>query len=414
MRRERTFTKSLLFLAIMSIMIFAMSITASAAATNIKQTDSSKSSVSISWDGTNTTDTYKVFWSKTENGTYTPVTSSTSSSKTKWISGFNAGTTYYVRVATYSGYNASNYYTISAPLQVITTPESVDYSTIKQTAGTPSSITIAWGKVPGASGYIVKKVGSSSKAISKNSVTISATAGQRYGLEVVTYKKAPKTGYVAKSSATTKTSFMSAPSTPMYYADGSKGTLSWTPTNSRKSYPTMTWYANPNDYTTPDGYQIEVYTVDGKKKLSSATRTTKSVSITSSKLNSLIKNKGFKTRIRAYVKKDKAVCYSKWSGMKTIIPQASIKITATSHTSAKVTWPKVANATNYIIYVSRDSGIKDSGHWSKKTLSASTTSFSISNLKKFQDFGVYVIPVVKIGGKQYKAASTWYTYTYVY
>lgn len=39
MRRERTFKKSLLFLAIMSIMIFAMSITASAAATNIKQTE---------------------------------------------------------------------------------------------------------------------------------------------------------------------------------------------------------------------------------------------------------------------------------------------------------------------------------------------------------------------------------------
>lgn len=38
MRRERSFRKSLLFLAVMSIMIFAMSITASAAAKNIKQT----------------------------------------------------------------------------------------------------------------------------------------------------------------------------------------------------------------------------------------------------------------------------------------------------------------------------------------------------------------------------------------
>lgn len=49
MRRERTFKKSLLFLAIMSIMIFAMSITASAAATNIKQTEGTKSYVEISW-----------------------------------------------------------------------------------------------------------------------------------------------------------------------------------------------------------------------------------------------------------------------------------------------------------------------------------------------------------------------------
>lgn len=100
--------------------------------------------------------------------------------------------------------------------------------------------------------------------------------------------------------------------------------------------------------------------------------------------------------------------------MRTVIPQASIKITASSHTSARVTWPKVANATNYIIYVSRDSGYSDSGHWAKKKLSASTTSYNITGLKKWKNFGVYVIPVVKVNGKAYKAYKTWYTYTYVY
>jgi len=100
--------------------------------------------------------------------------------------------------------------------------------------------------------------------------------------------------------------------------------------------------------------------------------------------------------------------------MRTVIPQASIKITASSHTSARVKWPKVANATKYIIYVSRDSGYSDSGHWAKKELSASTTSYNITGLKKWKDFGVYVIPVVKVNGKAYKAYKTWYTYTYVY
>ena len=42
------------------------------------------------------------------------------------------------------------------------------------------------------------------------------------------------------------------------------------------------------------------------------------------------------------------------------------------------------------------------------------TSYNITGLKKWKDFGVYVIPVVKVNGKAYKAYKTWYTYTYVY
>lgn len=98
--------------------------------------------------------------------------------------------------------------------------------------------------------------------------------------------------------------------------------------------------------------------------------------------------------------------------MTTIIPEAAVKITSARGSSARVTWPKVANATKYIIYVSKDSGVKDSGHWSKKTLSASTTSFTITGLQPYKDFGVFVIPVVKIGNKQYSAAKTWYTYSW--
>ncbi len=412
MRRERTFKKTLLFLAIMSVMIFAMSITASAAATNIKQTDSSKTSVSISWDGTNISDGYKVYWSKTENGTYSEVSSYVSTSKTKYISGFNAGTTYYIKVASYA--NGKNYYAMSAPVQVVTTPESVDYSTIKQTAGTSRSVTVAWGKSAGATGYLVSKDNGASTAIAKNSITISAKPGQKYSLNITAFKKAPKTGYVATAYKTTRSSFRSAPSTPMYYADGARGYLDWKPTNKTKSYPTMSWKANPNDYLSPDGYQIEVYTVDGKKKISTATVKTRSVSITSAKNNALIRNRGFRTRIRAYIKVDNAVCYSNWSAIRVIVPQAATKITATSHSSVRVTWPKVANATKYIIYVSRDVKSNGSGHWTNATLSASTTSFNIKGLTKFKDFGVYVIPVVKIGGKYYKAAQTWYVQSWVY
>ena len=418
MRRERTFKKTLLFLAIMSIMIFAMSITASAAATNIKQTEGTNSYVEISWDSSNgRADRYKVYYSTSENGKYTAVTDYTSSSTSKMIRDLNAGSTYYIKVASYSSYNSPTAYNVSAPVQVVTAPISVNSDSILQTAGTPSSFTIGWSKVVGATGYIVTKDSGSSKAskkVSTNKAAIKATAGNRYNVDVVAYRKAPKTGFVAKSYSSTGYGMKPSPSTPMYFADATKGGLEWTPKSTSRAYPTLYWTVNPNDKTSPDGYQIEIYTVDGKKKITTAKTTSRRISIASASSNKLIKNKGFKARIRAYIKNDKATCVSKWSAMRTVIPQASIKITASSHTSARVTWPKVVNATNYIIYVSRDSGYSDSGHWAKKKLSASTTSYNITGLKKWKNFGVYVIPVVKVNGKAYKAYKTWYTYTYVY
>lgn len=55
MRREKVFNRSLLILAIMSIMLFAMTITASAASgravTNLQQTDDTKTSVTVQWRG---------------------------------------------------------------------------------------------------------------------------------------------------------------------------------------------------------------------------------------------------------------------------------------------------------------------------------------------------------------------------
>ena len=197
MRRERTFKKSLLFLAIMSIMIFAMSITASAAATNIKQTEGTKSYVEISWDSSNgRADRYKVYYSTSENGKYTAVTDYTSSSTSKMIRDLNAGSTYYIKVASYSSYNSSTAYNVSAPVQVVTAPISVNSDSILQTAGTPSSFTVGWSKVVGATGYIVTKDSGSSKAskkVSTNKAAIKATAGNRYNVDVVAYRKAPKT-----------------------------------------------------------------------------------------------------------------------------------------------------------------------------------------------------------------------------
>ena len=127
MKREKTMKRSLIVLAIMTIMLFAMTITASAAGsvTKLRQTSASSSSVKVTWNA-NPGQEYRVYYSKSKNSGYVEDTSYTTSSTEWYISGLSAGTTYYVKVASYvedSNWN-DIYVATSAPIQVVTTPES--------------------------------------------------------------------------------------------------------------------------------------------------------------------------------------------------------------------------------------------------------------------------------------------------
>ena len=136
MRREKVFNRSLLILAIMSIMLFAMTITASAASgravTNLQQTDDTKTSVTVQWSG-NYGEEYLVYLSQDRSSGYQALSSYTSTSNKKYIYNLQAGRAYYVIVQAYVNKQLVGQ---SDPLQVITTPESVDYKSIKQTSGT--------------------------------------------------------------------------------------------------------------------------------------------------------------------------------------------------------------------------------------------------------------------------------------
>jgi hypothetical protein len=168
---------------------------------------------------------------------------------------------------------------------------------------------------------------------------------------------------------------------------------------------TVSWNYNDDDYYTPDGYQAQVYSVDGKKKLAGIkSLTSRSFTISSSSVRKAITNKGFRVRVRAYKKNGEATIYGSWSSWKVVIPQAATRITKTSSSSAKIKWSKVASATSYVMYVRKE----QYGSWIRKVLPASTTSYTIKGLEYWEDFSVCVIPVVKVNGKKYNAAKTWY------
>ena len=422
MRREKTFKRSLLLLAIMSIMLFAMTITASAASavTGLKQTGDGTSSVKVSWTA-NPNEYYRVMYSTSRDGSYVRANNNTSkydsaNGNDYYISGLNSGATYYVKIYTLTRDAKYNYYVVaqSAPLQVVTRPGDVVYKTVKQTSGTTKKIGITWGKVSGATAYKVVKYYNSKPAkniyTSTNKATIPVGAGRHYGAYIYPYRKS-ETGYVAMSSyGTSAGTLYAAPVNPQYLADANANNLTWKPAQ-KGNVITIGWKPNPN-YDYPTGYQIQLYSVDGKTRLYTTNPLTgRSVTINNAKVRKAINNKGFKVRIRAYKEaKGGAKCWSDWSAFKTIIPQACVKksnVTSVSSTAAKVTWKKVANTKYYLVYYSKNP-YSSNAKWIKKKVSAKRNSYTIRGLKAYSTFGVYVVPVVKVGGKTYRGQACEY------
>lgn len=413
MRREKVFNRSLLILAIMSIMLFAMTITASAASgravTNLQQTDDTKTGVTVQWSG-NYGEEYLVYLSQDRSSGYQALSSYTSTSNKKYIYNLQAGRAYYVIVQTYVNKQLVGQ---SDPLQVITTPESVDYKSIKQTSGTKNKIGLQWNRVSGVTGYVVAKIsGSKVEAqynVTTNKATVPAKAGTHYIMYIHTYKRS-ESNYIALGYGQSTGTLYSAPVNPQYVADAKAGTLIWSPAKSGNVI-TIGWKANPN-YDYPTGYQVQIYSLNGKTRLYTTKATTKTrVKINNAKVRKAINNKGFKVRIRAYKEANGgAKCWSDWSAFKTIIPQACVKksnVTSVSSTAAKVKWKKVANTKYYLVYYTKNP-YASNAKWIKKKVSAKSSSYTIRGLKAYSTFGVYVIPVVKVRGKTYRGQACEY------
>lgn len=415
MRREKVFNRSLLILAIMSIMLFArinnsIGSISGRAVTNLQQTDDTKTSVTVQWSG-NYGEEYLVYLSQDRSSGYQALSSYTSTSNKKYIYNLQAGRAYYVIVQTYVNKQLVGQ---SDPLQVVTTPENVNYKSIKQTSGTKNKIGLQWNSVSGVTGYVVAKIsGSKVEAqynVTTNKATVPAQAGTHYsGYYVYSYKRS-ESNYIALGYGQSTGTLYSAPVNPQYVADAKAGTLIWSPAKSGNVI-TIGWKANPN-YDYPTGYQVQIYSLNGKTRLYTTKATTKtSVKINNAKVRKAINNKGFKVRIRAYKEANGgAKCWSNWSAFKTIIPQACVKksnVTSVSSTAAKVKWKKVANTKYYLVYYTKNP-YASNAKWIKKKVSAKSSSYTIRGLKAYSTFGVYVIPVVKVRGKTYRGQACEY------
>lgn len=412
--------KSLIVLAVTAIMIFAMSITSMAAGTKVtglKQTVGNESSVKIQWNAVPEAYGYYIYLSKDGGKTYARQYNTTSPDVTQAEGGFyslQAGQKYYVKVA--AVYRDANYnYTVaplSDPISVVTAPKRVDYTTIKQTKATTSSVSFKWTYSAGASGYVVA-AGDKVVTVSGTSATVKMKAGSYSSAKVQAYKQSNE-GFKAYAYASTFSYLYAAPTTPKYVASGKAGNLTWYPTESNKVK--VAWNMVNGYSSTTDGYQVQIYSINGKKRLKSYTIKDKYTMSKEFNIKS-VKNTGFKVRVRAYKKINGKNFYGKWSKFKAVVPEAAVKFnTRVSRTSIRATWSKIKNVSKYYVYVCKNTNVypKSDQVWKKvATLSKNATSYTAKNLKVGNYNGIYVIPVVKVGGKTYKAEATWYKEAYL-
>lgn len=247
------------------------------------------------------------------------------------------------------------------------------------------------------------------KYVTTASTQISAAEGKRYYAKVVAYRKSAS-GYEAEASAKTSSTLYGLPAKPV------KLSVDWEPMRVQKYKNSIDigWSSDSNYYY-PDGYQIQIYSVNGKKKLKMAEVTSSSYAINTSGLKKAINNKGFKYKVRSYKTVNGVKIYGNWTSFKTVVPTAKIsKVTANSKTSATIKWAKVANTKYYYVYYCKKNPSSSTAKWKRVKVSAKKTSYKLTGVSKGSRFGVYVVPVVKIGKKSYKATASEYYAAYIY
>lgn len=408
--RNLSILKAFIFV-MMAVCFFSNGTLKASAASEVKgltQTRSEEDSVTVSWKSLKNAYGYDVFISS-GNGKYKRLTNKTcdvvgSKNTKKKISNLTSSRTYYVVVkAVYKKENGK--YKIGPAgkrLEVVTSPSKTAKSTIKQIKATPHYIRFKWDKVRGANSYIVYVNDKKKAVVKKNAVSIRVRTGSVNNVRVVPVKRS-SSGFMAKGGNIEAYDFYSSPKRPKRVAAFRYNNLLWQPTESNTV--TIGWTKAAGDKYDPTGYQMEVYSLEGRRlNLYYSTKTKLSINIPS------VENKGFKVRVRAYVKINGKKYFGKWTDMQTVIPQAKISMKRTGRNSVEINWESVKNVTKYHVYACNDIKAEKPEWYEVATVGAGTNSYEYNNCIEGKYTAMYVIPEVQVGRNTYKASYTWHLY----
>jgi len=137
--------------------------------TGVTATANSTSSITVSWGSVTGADRYYIYRSAAASGAYSEIgTSETASYADNSLS---SSTTYYYKIAAYNsgGIGSQSNYASTATLPDVPTG-------VTATANSTSSITVSWGSVTGATGYIIYRCESSSGTYTQVGSTSATTS----------------------------------------------------------------------------------------------------------------------------------------------------------------------------------------------------------------------------------------------
>lgn len=365
--------------------------------TNLRQTDSDTSSASFEWDADLSAEGYayqisndEVAWS----------TERYSGSLKATIENLNSGKSYYVRVrsfdkaksgfATYGPHRDAVCSDWSAPLEIVTSPDTMEASKIKQTGATNTTISIKWEAVSGATFYTVSYMMGENKF----------QAGETTDTSFTITKLDPDTRYEVLVSPHRESS-------TGYRTVGfcrRNGSDKYTATAKVKNLKLLRWetgnnriYLNwDNDFRNVTGYEVYVTNLSGKKvKRFKCVQRGEDFSVSS------LKNRGFIYRVRTYTEVDGITIYGDWSAKKVVIAQPRVSLKRRNSRSIQLTWSKVPGAAGYTVYRSTS---PYGGYQKIKTTKA--TKLINTGLSETRDYYYYVeANKVKVGKKTYKSTA---------
>lgn len=364
-----------------------------AAPTGVHQTGAKKDQVDIAWNAVPGADRY--YWSWSLDGV-----SGWSDGKYDWeisprdtIYNLNAGSTYYVRVRAADTTDWANYeYSEwSQPIQVVTAPDAAQMGELTLAEATTTSLTITWAPCPGATSYQI--FDESTKAllatVTDSTYVRSGLAPENaYATRVVPVRTSD-TGYAAFSSSRILSNACTRPNKPVTPSTANFG-LSNIYYNINVAY-----FGATDPSKSANGYEIEVYTLKGNKKVFTASGNNNRFTVK--------RNTAYKYRCRFYTTYGNERIYGDWSGNRYFVYQT---VSGTKYSNRiKVAWKKVSGAKSYTVSVST----KEKGGYKKvKTLSSKSTSLTIrkfgkNKIKKGKTYYVKVVANLKDGGRSVKS-----------
>ena len=387
--------------ALFSVGVFAADLETPDKVTGLKQTDASKSGFAISWDASPISGVQYEVYLSTDGAKFTLNT--TVQNPKASIYSLSEGHTYYVAVRAFtSQYNSTIHdyeYEWGAMSDVIDVVTSTGYDfTITQTDAKTNSITLKWNAVSGATAYRVCIAASGSSTykdlgyVRSNTTTlVKLSPSARYNVQVYPVRVS-SAGYVAGYTYGSS-SIYGAKTVPakikqveitQYYESIKEVKAEWTDVNA-------------------DGYEIQLYTYNGKKPTKKLTSTSSYEFIKGIKRTSF-----YKYRVRGYVTIGTAKKYGAWSAYKEFAQpvEYNMKSTTGAKKTIPMSWKKVKGAKNYTIYMSTS---KNSGY--KKIATTKKTSYKIKKFKKKalkynKNYYIYVVANRKSGKKTIKSANT--------